>query len=76
MLGGGPTVLGKDGQLHPLMPHLKNPLPMVVWVTGVVYLYKYHHLFHWLPILDFTGGSKWEQMHPPRQTKNVDWVLV
>jgi hypothetical protein len=39
-LGGVPTVLGRDGQLRPLIPHLKNHLPMVVWVTEVVYLYK------------------------------------
>jgi hypothetical protein len=49
---------------------------MVVWVTEVVHLYKYHHLHHWVPILDFMGGSKWEQMRPLRQTKNVGWVLV
>jgi hypothetical protein len=35
-LGEVPTVLGKDGQLHPLIPHLNNPLTMVVWVTEVV----------------------------------------
>jgi hypothetical protein len=59
-LGGVPTVLGKDGQLHPLIPHLKNPLLVVVWVTEVVYLYKYYHILHCVPILDFLGGSKWE----------------
>jgi hypothetical protein len=34
--GGGPNVLGKDSQLHPLIPHLKSLLPMVVWATEVV----------------------------------------
>jgi hypothetical protein len=40
MFGGVPTLLGKDGQLHLLIPHLKDPIPMVVWAKEVVYLYK------------------------------------
>jgi hypothetical protein len=56
MLGGAPTVLGKYSQLHPLITPLKRPVPMVIWVKEVVYLYRYHHILHWVPILDFLGG--------------------
>jgi hypothetical protein len=68
--------MGKDSQLYLLIPPLKSPLPMVVWVKEAVYLCRCHHLLHWVPILVFLGGSKWEQMRPPGQTKNVGWVLV
>jgi hypothetical protein len=75
MLGGVPTVLGKDILLYPLIPPLKSPLTMVVWVTEVVDLCIFHHLLHWVPFL-VLGGSKWEQIRPPGQTKNVGWGLV
>jgi hypothetical protein len=65
-LVGVTTLLVKDAQLHLLIPHLKNLLPMVIWVTEVVYLYNKHLIFHCVSILDFLGGSKWEQMRPPK----------
>jgi hypothetical protein len=40
MFGGVPTLLGKDAQFHLMIPRLMNPLPMVVWVTEMVYLYN------------------------------------
>jgi hypothetical protein len=64
MLGGVPNVLRKDNQIHPLIRHLMSPLPMVVWVTEVVDLWRYHHIRHWVPFL-IIGGSKWEQMRLP-----------
>jgi hypothetical protein len=64
-----------NSQLHPLIRHLKSPLPMVVWVTEVVNLCICHHFPHWVSLL-VLGGSKWEQMRPPGQTKNVGWGLV
>jgi hypothetical protein len=67
--------MGKDSELHPLIPHLKSHLPMVVWVTEVVELCICHHILHWVPIL-VMGGSKWEQMRLLGQTKNVGWGLV
>jgi hypothetical protein len=67
--------MGKDSQLRPLIHHLKIPLPMVVWVTEVVDFCRCHHLPHWVPVL-VMGGSKWEQIGPPGQTKNVGWGLV
>jgi hypothetical protein len=74
--GGGPTLLGKGDQLHLLISPVKNLLPVVAWVTEVVNLYNEHLLSHCVSILALLGGSKWEQMRPPRQTRNVGWVLV
>jgi hypothetical protein len=75
MLGGVLTIMGKKSQLYPLITHLKSPLPMVVWVIEVVDFFRFHHRIHWVPIL-VLGGSKWEQMRPPGQTKNVGGGLV
>jgi hypothetical protein len=52
-----------------------SSLPMVVWATEVVDLFRYHHIPHWVPFL-VLGGSKWEQMRLPGQTKHVGWGLV
>jgi hypothetical protein len=57
-------VMGKDSQLHPLIHHLMGPFPMVVRVTEVMDLCRYHYLPHWLQFL-VLGGSKWEQMRLP-----------
>jgi hypothetical protein len=52
-----------------------SPLPMVVWVTEVVDLWRYHRPHHRVPFFTL-GGSKWEKMRPPGQTTNVGWGLV